>query len=100
MPCLRSSTAVWRVSSQSTTSAARSSASTLSVTSSRFPIGVAQTASGTRRLLQRFPGHEAGADKTCGRAELGRHDVDEAAARLERFAHRDLARRLEEVAPR
>ena len=35
-----------RVSSQRTTSASRSSRSTRSVTSSRFPIGVAQTASG------------------------------------------------------
>ena len=38
---------MWRVSSQSTTSASRSSSSTRSVTSRRFPIGVAQTASGT-----------------------------------------------------
>ncbi len=47
MPCLSSRTRVWRVSSQRTTSAAASSASTRRVTSSRFPIGVAQTASGT-----------------------------------------------------
>ena len=38
---------MWRVSSASTTSASASSRSTRSVTSSRFPIGVAQTASGT-----------------------------------------------------
>ena len=39
---------MWRVSSQRTVSAAASSSSTRNVTSSRFPIGVAQTASGTR----------------------------------------------------
>ena len=38
---------MWRVSSQRTVSAAASSSSTRSVTSARFPIGVAQTASGT-----------------------------------------------------
>ena len=50
MPCRESSVRVRRVSSQSTRSASASSRSTRSVTSSRLPIGVAQTASGTSSL--------------------------------------------------
>src|SRR6476660_7513435 len=46
MPWRSSSPRVCRVSSASTTSAARSSSRTRRVTSARFPIGVAQTASG------------------------------------------------------
>ena len=52
MPCRSSRPRVWRVSSARTTSASRSSASTRSVTSSRLPIGVAQTASGTHAATQ------------------------------------------------
>ena len=44
-----------RVSSQRTTSASASSLSTRSVTSSRLPIGVAQTASGTATAARRAP---------------------------------------------
>src|SRR5437660_6153099 len=92
---------VWRVSSHSTTSAAPSSSSTRNVTSSRFPIGVAQTASGTalRAGLERFPGDEARADQARRGAELGGDDPQEAAAGLERLARRELAHRLDQVLP-
>ena len=53
IPWRSSSPRVCRVSSASTTSASRSSVRTRSVTSSRFPIGVAQTASGIRQPRRR-----------------------------------------------
>ena len=51
IPCRSSRRRVCRVSSHSTTSASRSSSSTRRVTSPRFPIGVAQTASGIDSAL-------------------------------------------------
>ena len=78
---------MWRVSSASTTSASRSSASTRSVTSSRLPIGVAQTASGT---AERLEGDQPGADQPGVGAELRELDLDLLPAGGERLAqHRE-----------
>ena len=90
---------MWRVSSQSTTSAAASSARTRSVTSSRFPIGVAQTASGITRPdgVQRLEADEGRADQAGRRAELGLRQPHGAAHRLERLAPHDLLRRAAQV---
>ena len=77
MPWRSSRHAVCRVSSQSTTSAARSSASTRSVTSSRLPIGVAQTASGTIGYAAASSASKPTKPapiRPADRAELGRHD--------------------------
>ena len=78
-----------RVSSQSTTSASRSSRSTRSVTSSRLPIGVAQTASGTSaRPSSASNADKRGADRdrprraelpprrSAARASAGAHRLD------------------------
>ncbi len=64
------------MSSQSTRSASRSSASTRSVTSSRLPIGVAQTASGTVQpplpgSVECLEADERGSDEPGLSAELG-----------------------------
>ena len=56
-----------RVSSASTTSASRSSASTRNVTSSRLPIGVAQTASGTAPTLTRARREPRAPRRSCRR---------------------------------
>ena len=86
IPCRSSSPRVWRVSSASTTSASRSSSSTRSVTSSRFPIGVAQTASGTARYASAFERDQRGADQPGLAAELGAHEPHLLAGRRERLA--------------
>ena len=78
-----------RVSSQRTASASRSACSTRSVTSSRFPIGVAQTRSGTARLavpVERLEPDETRADEACLVAEGGRHH-------LQRLVRRPIASR-------
>src|SRR4051794_17585241 len=82
------------------TSAERSSSSTRSVTSSRFPIGVAQTASGTV-----LPGcverDEAGADQAGGGPELCANDRHSSTGSCQCLAAQDLAGGLEhEVAGR
>src|SRR6516165_11479978 len=79
-----SSVRVCRVSSASTTSASRSSARTRSVTSSRFPIGVAQTARGT--TLDRLECDQPGSDQPGFRAELSELDLDVLARGRERLA--------------
>ena len=61
----------------------RARASTRSVTSSRFPIGVAQTASGTQR--ERLERDHPGADHARLDAELGLDDPHVVARRLERL---------------
>src|SRR5882762_1555643 len=76
------------------TSAERSSSSRRSVTSSRFPIGVAQTASGTV-LPGCVEGDEAGADEARGGPELCAHDRHSVARPRERFTAQDLARGVE-----
>ena len=82
-PCRSSSLRVCRVSSQSTTSASASSRSTRNVTSSRFPIGVAQTASGMSALAQRLECDHPRADHACLHPELGRNDTDSVSRRDE-----------------
>src|SRR4051812_47322 len=71
MPWRCSSPRVTRVSSASTTSASPSSRSTRRVTSSRLPIGVAQTESTSG---DRVEGDQAGADDARLLAELRRLD--------------------------
>ena len=83
---------VWRVSSQSTTSASRSSRSTRSVTSSRLPIGVAQTASGTSpRRAPRTP-IIAGADHAGRRCRAAPRRSDRVARRASSPSRRDAPR--------
>src|SRR5436309_8248533 len=94
MSCRSSSTRVCRVSSQRMTSAERSSSRRRSVTSSRFPIGVAQTASGTA-LTDCVERHEAGADQPGRGPELCTHDRDAVARLRERLTAQDLARGVE-----
>src|SRR6266566_6542597 len=76
------------------TSAERSSSSRRSVTSSRFPIGVAQTETGTV-----LPGgverNEAGADQARGGPELRADDRHSITRSRERFTAQDLARGVE-----
>src|SRR5438132_986033 len=76
------------------TSAERSSSSRRSVTSSRFPIGVAQTASGTV-LPGGVEGDETGADQARSRPELCAHDRHSVARASERFTPQNFARRIE-----
>src|SRR5207247_6188760 len=85
-------TFVRRVSSQSTRSASASSRSTRSVTSSRFPIGVAQTASN----LEGLEPDEAGADEPSVGAEQSGDDAHEVPAGRESLELHRLQRRLEE----
>ena len=73
-----------RVSSQSTSSASRQLASTRRVTSSRLPIGVAQTASGTTRRAPRR--RRTPRRRGPLRPELGRDDAHRARA-LEAAPH-------------
>src|SRR5713101_1572051 len=76
------------------TSAERSSSSRRRVTSSRFPIGVAQTASGTV-LPGGVEGDETGAEQARSRPELCAHDRHSVARAGERFTPQNLARRME-----
>src|SRR5438105_9005121 len=97
IPWRSSSTRVRRVSSQSTSSASASSRRTRSVTSSRLPIGVAQTASGTRRLLpESLEGDERRADQPGFGAELGGHDPDRFPGGCERLAREEPTGSVEE----
>ena len=93
--------AVRRVSSQSTTSAARSSSSTRRVTSSRFPIGVAQTASGTghRSPSSASKPTKRGADEAGIVAEHRRHDPNALVGRVDRFRRAVFSAALEEMSP-
>src|SRR5688500_4431727 len=93
MACRASSTRVRRVSSHRTTSAARSSARTRSVTSSRLPIGVAQTAS---TELEKLGGQDPRADQPGLLAELRLPDPEPLPGRSERFPACDLERRPEQ----
>ena len=88
-----------RVSSQSTRSAARSSSSTRSVTSSRFPIGVAQTASGTG-YPQRLERDERGADQPRRVPSSARATRTSSRIGAQRLAPHHLARRPEQLLPR
>src|SRR5438093_2150567 len=72
------------------TSAERSSSRRRSVTSSRFPIGVAQTASGTL-LTDCVERHEAGADQPGRGPELCTHDRHAVARSRERLTAQNLA---------
>src|SRR5580765_6463177 len=95
MPCRSSRTRVCRVSSHSTRSAERSSARTRSVTSSRLPIGVAQTASGTTPL-QRLEADETCADQPGSGCELGAYHLHPRPRVPQRVADNDLTRGAEE----
>src|SRR5438876_1902870 len=88
IPCRCRSPAVWRVSSQRTKSTSSSTRSTRSVTSSRLPIGVAQTKSGN--LLKSLERDQPGADQAGHRAELGGDDPQLLVERRERVSLRDL----------
>jgi polyisoprenyl-teichoic acid--peptidoglycan teichoic acid transferase len=96
-----SNTVVWRVSSHRMTAAWRSSASTRSVTSSRFPIGVAQTASGIGgdpRLalaVEGLKGDQPGADQAGLLAQLRLDYPHSGIGRLDRLAAGGGACRLE-----
>ena len=66
------------------------------MTSSRLPIGVAQTASAIATRVERLERDEPRADRRPRRPELGAHDADGSRPRRQRLAQHHLARRLEQ----
>src|SRR5207253_2707750 len=98
IPCRCSSPAVCRVSSQRTKSTSPRTRSTRSVTSSRLPIGVAQTKSGTSgpALPESLERDETGADQAGHRAELGGDDPQLLVERRERVPVGDLERGVDQ----
>ncbi len=101
MPWRDMSLLVLLVSSQSTRSASASSRSARSVTSSRLPIGVAQTASGTVVYrVQLLEGDQPGAHHARLLAELGSDDTDAVTPRGKRIPAQRLERGPEQQVER